>query len=370
MSIHQPRSKEELAEILRSSGEHSQSLNVQGAGSKHAMGGPVAQADATVDTTSLDRLLQYEPRDLTISVEAGMRWAKLASILGENRQMIPLDPPFAPTATVGGIVAANTAGPRRRLYGTVRDQIIGMQFATLEGKVIQSGGMVVKNVAGLDMGKLMIGSFGTLAAIAVVNFKLMPMPLHSATFVRDFDSLEAATKYRSGILEGILQPSSLDIVNPAAAAMLGMHGWNTVIHVDAPSEVVLQRYDSELGGDVAPPSLMQQLAEFTPSFLASNPEGAVVRVSTTLEGVGPTLAKADGPAIARAATGVVYRYHSNAADASLAGEQGAIEFAPDAFRSRAQLWPEPGSDFQIMKRVKEMFDPKGLLNRGRLYGRI
>ena len=86
--------------------------------------------------------------------------------------MVPLDPPFSAGATVGGVVASNSSGPRRRLYGTARDLVIGMQFATLEGKLVQSGGMVVKNVAGLDMAKLMIGSFGTLAAIAVVNFKL------------------------------------------------------------------------------------------------------------------------------------------------------------------------------------------------------
>src|SRR5256886_13255208 len=100
--------------------------------------------------------------------------------------MVPLDPPFSQGATVGGVIASNTSGPRRRLYGTARDLVIGMTFATLEGKLVQSGGMVVKNVAGLDMGKLMIGSFGTLAAIAVVNFKLLPMPAANATFVIPF----------------------------------------------------------------------------------------------------------------------------------------------------------------------------------------
>ena len=100
--------------------------------------------------------------------------------------MIPLDPPFSDRAaeraafseraTMGGIVAANTSGPRRRLYGSARDMVIGMTFATLEGKLIRTGGMVVKNVAGLDMGKLMIGSFGTLAAIATLNFRLYPSP--------------------------------------------------------------------------------------------------------------------------------------------------------------------------------------------------
>src|SRR5207253_4650689 len=92
---------------------------------------------------------------------------------------------FAEQATVGGVVAANSSGPRRRLYGTARDMVIGMTFATLEGKLVQTGGMVVKNVAGLDMGKLMIGSFGTLAAIAVVNFKVHPIPV-TRTFLWNF----------------------------------------------------------------------------------------------------------------------------------------------------------------------------------------
>ena len=139
------------------------------------MAGPVEPADEqSLAPSALCRVLQYEPQDLTISVEAGLPWRELTAALAANRQMVPLDPPFSRTATVGGVVASNSSGPRRRLYGTARDLVIGMQFATLEGKLVQSGGMVVKNVAGLDMAKLMIGSFGTLAAIAVVNFKLIP----------------------------------------------------------------------------------------------------------------------------------------------------------------------------------------------------
>src|SRR5207244_11115876 len=104
-------------------------------------------------------------------------------------QMIPLDPGWA-DSTVGGVINANLSGPRRRLYGTARDMVIGMTFATLEGKLVQSGGIVVKNVAGLDMAKLMIGSFGTLAAVAVVNFKLLPMPQVERMFLMSFDALD------------------------------------------------------------------------------------------------------------------------------------------------------------------------------------
>src|SRR6185437_202439 len=135
-------------------------------------------------------------QDLTISVEAGFPWQELTRVLAQNRQMVPLDPPFAAQATVGGVVASNSCGPRRRLYGSARDLVIGMKFATLQGKIVQSGGMVVKNVAGLDMGKLMIGSFGTLAAVAVVNFKLTPVPVEEATFLLASETLDAAISAR------------------------------------------------------------------------------------------------------------------------------------------------------------------------------
>src|SRR5437764_6645123 len=106
--------------------------------------------------------------------------------------MSTLDPPCGAEASVGGVLASNSSGPRRRLYGTARDLVIGMQFATLEGKLVQVGGMVVKNVAGLDMGKLLIGSFGTLAAITTVNFKVQPCPEVERSFVVPFSSLDHA----------------------------------------------------------------------------------------------------------------------------------------------------------------------------------
>src|SRR5580692_1845813 len=161
------------------------------------MAGPVEPADVRISTAGMRRVLQYEPRDLTISVEAGIPFAELNASLARNGQMIPLDGPYCAEATAGGIVAANISGARRRLYGTARDLVIGMKFATLDGKLVQSGGMVVKNVAGLDMGKLMIGSFGTLGAITTVNFKLAPLPEMERSFLLPFATLSAAIAARN-----------------------------------------------------------------------------------------------------------------------------------------------------------------------------
>ncbi len=193
--MDQPESVEELAQTIRRAALLARTICLEGNGSKSLMAGPVEPADEYVSVARLNRVLQYEPQDLTISVEAGMLWRELTRLLAENRQMIPLDPPFADHRHRRRRDRQPiSSGPRRRLYGTARDMVIGMTFATLEGKLVRSGGMVVKNVAGLDMGKLMIGSFGTLAAIAVVNFKLTPVPDVERSFLLPFDSVAAAIR--------------------------------------------------------------------------------------------------------------------------------------------------------------------------------
>src|SRR5205807_5904297 len=132
--------------------------------------------------------------------------------LAPRKQMIALDPPFFSRGTIGGVVASNSSGPMRRGFGTARDLVIGMSFATLDGKIIRTGGLVVKNVAGLDMGKLMIGSFGTLAAIAVVNFKVHPIPVKTRTFLWNFANVADAVSTRDTVLKSVLQPAAIDLV--------------------------------------------------------------------------------------------------------------------------------------------------------------
>jgi glycolate oxidase FAD binding subunit len=366
-----PECPEQLAQALADCASEGHSIQLSGCDSKRAMGGPVEPADATISTAAMTKVLQYEPADLTISVEAGMRWADLTALLAANQQMIPLDPPFAESATVGGVVAANTSGPRRRLYGTARDVIIGMKFATLGGKLVQSGGMVVKNVAGLDMGKLMIGSFGTLAAVAVVNFKIAPMPPTTRTFILPHKTLEEAAATRDRVLQSVLQPAALDMLNPSAAARVGLEGYCVILQVGG-SDAVMERYTRELTGAVTQSGdeLWTRIREFAPNWLRDYPEGAVVRLSTTLKDIPQAMASASGPVLARAGTGVVYVYYDDAEQATVGTQKGAVEFAPEGAKRSLTLWPAPGSDFSVMQKIKRLFDPKLLLNRGRLYGRI
>ncbi len=381
MNPQYPSTPEELADALASASSRSKSITLGGRFTKQKMAGPVPPTDTIISTQCLNRVLQYEPEDLTISVEAGLPFSELSGLLASNRQMVPLDPTYADQATVGGVVAANVSGPRRRLYGTARDFVIGMKFATLEGKLVQSGGMVVKNVAGLDMAKLMIGSFGTLAAIAVVNLKLVPMPAFSRSFLHRFRSLSAAIAMRDSILKSVLQPQAIDLLNPEAAARLGGSGYVLAMQAGG-NAAVIERYTRELSDagileGAAEESFWAGVREFVPRFLEEHPEGAVVRVSCTVSQLAAVFEWLDVPVVGRAGSGVCYACFANweaagaaVKEAAVRGWKAVVEFAPPERKGELELWPSPGGNLGIMRRVKEMFDPHRLLNRGRLYGRI
>jgi glycolate oxidase FAD binding subunit len=336
----QPESPEQLAALLREAACAHRTILLGGNFSKNGLGGSPAPADVTISTSSMNRLLQYEPRDLTISVQAGMPFSELVRTLSEQNQMLPLDPSWSRESTVGGVLAANLSGPRRRLYGTARDMVIGMTFATLEGKLINSGGMVVKNVAGLDMAKLMIGSFGTLAAIATVNFKVFPIPAASRTFVMEFATAAEAFAERDRILRTVLQPSAIDIVNWPRGFRLLIRATGNI--------AVLDRYARELPqARVENDDTWEAICEFSHRYLAANPGAKVVSMTMPLSKMRVAAEKLDVPFIARAGSGVIYAHYLN-----------------DAHE------PPLSSDFVTMTKVKEMFDPERLLNRGRLHGRI
>ena len=350
------------------------------------MGGPALAADLCVCTAGLARIIDYEPNDLTICVEAGHSFSQLQEALARHGQMIALDPPFFGKATVGGVVASNSNGPMRRAFGTARDLVIGMKFAMLNGRIARVGGMVVKNVAGLDIGKLMIGSFGTLGVMTSINFRLHTLPEETNTFLYSYTDLEGALEKRDAVMRSPLRPLALDLLSPPAAARLGATGYVLAIRAGG-SRLVMRRYERELshcdrltGADEE--AWWMHLREFPADFVRRQPKGVVLRVGTTLSDMGALLRSVSGVFIARAAAGVTYVYLSSWQgvpsfwqSATKNHWSAAVEFAPDEDRSTKDLWllrtmGKSDSSFAMMKKIKQMFDPNNLLNRSRLYGRL
>lgn len=381
-----PTKPEDLASALKEASDQKRTILIVGAGTKRSMGGPALPADVTISTTGLNRVLDYEPNDLTLSVEAGHSFAGVQELLARNRQMIALDPPFFENATIGGIVACNSNGALRRAFGTARDLVIGMRFASLNGKIASAGGMVVKNVAGLDIGKLMIGSFGTLAVITSLNFRLHAIPEETITFLYPFPTLDSALEKRDEVMRSPLRPLCVDLLSPAAATRLGFAGYLLAIRVGG-SRLILRRYERELtrcesisGKDES--SFWTQIREFPADFVRRQPGGVVLRVGTTLADLGVLLRSVSGIVVSRAATGVSYIHLSSWQSVLPIWESAiknkwtlVVEYAPDESRNTKDLWllrnaGQSDSSFAMMRKIKQMFDPNNLLNRSRMYGRL
>lgn len=215
-----PASAGQVAQVLKFSAENGLAVIPYGGGSRLGVGNPPAKYDVALCLRDLNKTLHYEPADLTAGVQAGMKFQDFQALAGRDGLWLPLDPAGREQATMGGIVATNASGTLRHLYGTPRDMVLGMRIATTEGKVIKTGGRVVKNVAGYDLGKLLIGSFGTLGVIVEVNLKLFPIPAERETFILSAGTLGIARDLRSSILNSPLEPARLVLLDAEASKLI------------------------------------------------------------------------------------------------------------------------------------------------------
>ncbi|MBL0161526.1 MAG: FAD-binding oxidoreductase [Bryobacterales bacterium] len=376
MDEQKPAAAADVAGLLKQSAGERRAVVTGGAFTKDRMGGAIPAPALRISTAGLNHILQYEPKDLTISVEAGVPYAELTSLLATHGQILPLDPPHAARATIGGVVAANTCGSRRRLYGSARDMVIGMTFATLDGELLQSGGMVVKNVAGLDVQKTLIGSMGTLGVLTSINFKLAPLPPATRTFVLGFPDIADTCAARDAVLRGVLQPAALDVLNAASAERFGWGGSQCLVLRAGGSETLLARYARELpGAQVLEGELESAFWQTMDDFTVSHEY--VVRVGHPMSALESVLSSATGPALARAGNGLAWlgfatraALESWLAATAAHGWSRIVESAPPEEKATLEQWPQPGEDLSLMIKFKSMMDPANLLNAGRLYGRL
>ena len=398
-----PGDAEQVAAVLHACAARRAAVILAGGGSCLDLGNPPRSADVLLSTRRLDRILEYNPADMTASIQAGVRLADLQAELAAHGQFLPLDPPFADRATIGGIVATAASGPRRTGYGTVRDLLIGIRMAHPDGQTTRAGGMVVKNVTGYDMGKLYTGSLGTLGAIVEANFKLLPLPPVESTVTGVFDDSDAASRALDALVDSVLTPNSVEILDrQAAGVVLGeAHAGPRALLVRfGGREEAVQRQVvdtgviiTESGGRPHPlsPDGQQQawtalagLSE-TPSTEARARCRATVR-SSRVEAVfrhAAVLAAAADLAVAiwgRALDGIVHVTFVGEGDerlvaaiellraavSELAGSL-VVEACPRALKQTVNIWGagvDPGA-VTIMHSLKEKFDPHGTLNPGR-----
>ncbi len=212
-----PGSADEAAALLKRADESGAAVVPWGGGTHQTLGYPPRRYDLAISLRRLNKVLTYNPEDLTIAAQAGMTLTDLHDVLNANGQMLPLDPAYADRVTLGGILATHASGPRRHGYGTIRDFCIGLDAAYVDGTVAKAGGMVVKNVTGFDMMKMHLGALGTLGVVTRLNFKLLPQPAAERTLVIQCARAEVAFTLAARIVASPLMPMALEYVSPVAA---------------------------------------------------------------------------------------------------------------------------------------------------------
>jgi glycolate oxidase FAD binding subunit len=373
--VARPGTTEQVAEVLKAAAAHRLTVVPRGRGTKMTWGLPPASADVLVDLSTMDRVLDHAAGDLIVEAQAGTPLADLQAVVGQAGQRLVIDE-TVPGASVGGALASNAAGPQRMLVGTARDLLIGITVVRADGVVAKAGGRVVKNVAGYDLGKLMIGSFGTLAVVTEALFRLHPVPE-----VRRWVSVPVADPQRAhdlaqAVVHGQTVPGALEVDWPADGP-----GTLTVQYGGKPEGVEdrVGTARSLLGGDAG-------VSEDEPDGWSSYPWRAGetgLKLTFVLSGLRDVLAATrDVGAAVRgsAGTGVVYAALDRADDVPGALERlrsvcarhqgGAVVVdAPADVKRAVDVWgPVPGLD--LMRRVKDQFDPEHRLAPGRFVGGI
>jgi glycolate oxidase FAD binding subunit len=216
----EPASAEDVAAVLASASKQRASVVIRGGGTKMGWGRTPASIDIVLSAKRLNALVAHDFADLTATMQAGARLDEVNRMLARHGQWLPIESAFD-ESTIGGAIATNDSGPLRHRYGTPRDLLIGIRLALTDGRLIKAGGNVVKNVAGYDVGRLMSGSHGSLAAIVSATFKLSPLPAASSTLVATFDRAEALVAAVSAVTGSQLEPAAVElrIGSPVASGL-------------------------------------------------------------------------------------------------------------------------------------------------------
>lgn len=217
-----PTTEEEIAAIVKFANENGKKIVIAGNGTKRGFGGTASTYDIVLSLKNYQGIVEHATGDMTVTVKAGTTFNQLQAFLQAHGQQLPLDPSLPEEATLGGIIAANDSGPKRLRYGSARDMVIGLKVIYPDGKVLRSGGKVVKNVAGYDMNKLYIGSMGTLGVFSEITVKLRPISSYVSLLLVPFPSgnVEQIQKLVKTVLDTTLEPVSLELLNPAISKVM------------------------------------------------------------------------------------------------------------------------------------------------------
>jgi glycolate oxidase FAD binding subunit len=406
MAVTAPADEAGVADAIRAAHAADRALELEGGGSRRGFGRPIQTAD-TLSLRGLTGIDLYEPGELVIRARAGTPVAEVEATLATEGQMLPFEPPDYrrllgnddAEPTVGGLVAANLSGPARIARGALRDGLIGVRFVDGEGEIIRSGGRVMKNVTGLDLVKLTAGAHGTLGALTEVTFKVLPRPEAELTLaVPDLDPARAGAAMAGALgtpLEvaaaahlpaGIAARSSVSAVAEAGTAL-------TLLRLESFADFIggrVARLAQHLGAEAGALQLETEAsralwAEIRDVTLLAEPRERVVWKISTAPTAGTALFEAlagelDAEGYLDWSGGLVWLAVPAGDDGGAAairqalaalGGHATLVRAPATLRAAVEVFEPPSRHVTALtRRIKAAFDPKRILNPGRMYAGI
>lgn len=395
-AVEVPADAQGVARILRKASDDRCAVLPVGGGTTMELGAPVRQADIAMSLERLDGIIDQQPANLTVRAEAGITLGALNRALAADGQYLPLDPPFPDRATLGGILATNSSGSLRVRYGSARDLLLGLRVALADGQIVHGGGDVVKNVAGYDLPKLFVGSLGTLGVIVEATFKVVPLPVRTATCLIHFDEADGACDLALKILRSPLLPYGLVVLDPHSSARVGSEQrFAVVVRFGGLESAVAQQLGEVQGRAREMGQASAEILEADQGFWASlrdlpferpivlkiavvpielsfvlaearrAADSGVMSCVIVANAVGIVLVAFDGDPDATAKVIANMREHVSAHGGHLVVQQ-----APRELRERVDVWGPARNDLGMMKKLKTEFDPNGILNPGRFIGAI
>lgn len=439
-----PGEVDEVSGVVHAAAEKGLSMVPRGSGSKMSAGHPPSRMDLVIGMERLNRIVDMDTANLTVTVQAGAPFREVQSILKiqedrcylphedpkqvadeaicserENRGcFIPLMPPFSETATLGGIIAANSSGPNRLLYGLPRDLVLGVRYVAPDGGVVGMGGKTVKNVSGYDMSKLMIGSMGTLGILCEMTLRLLPLPEQEGTGIFLFEDLAGARQFVEWLLDTALLPAAVEMINAGALNLLAPEGlsasvaeaYAVVTAFEGVQEAVV-RMKSEtasraraLGANRqtylerdahtsfwgAYSNLASRLSSEYPGLLSVKLNYPISCYGDILEGIGTLASAADldhavlchggsgaarihflpDPGDGRDEKKLVTLVEEILERCYARGGNLVVERARPELKGALPVWGRQRDDQAVMQRIKEGMDPAGLFSPGRFVGGI
>lgn len=386
-----PNTQEELAAVIAWAGQNGYAVLPCGGGSKLDWGGLVKLDSPNVrlmavSISRLNRLVDHAVGDLTVTVEAGIKFADLQQVLATAGQFLPIDPAYPQQATLGGIIATADTGSLRHRYRGVRDMLLGMTFVRSDGQIAKSGGRVVKNVAGYDLMKLFTGAYGTLGVISQVTFRVYPLPESSGTVVLTGET-HALTQATQILLSSALTPTTVDLLSPNLVAKLGLgKGTGLIVRFQSIAESVKQqsaRLQSvgeklSLQATICRENDENQLWQTLPKTIWNSPQNSAIICKIGIRPSELVKLMDEFPiqdAVIHAGCGLGILRFDQTVTAEMIGQirrgceaKGGfltVLVAPAALKQELDVWGYTGSAIDIMRGIKQQFDSQNILSPNR-----